>query len=473
MSGQMWTWDVEGRSFGGFPRAWVDGVPEGDDCIIVCGSSPLPSHWRDGGCEPLILNGGAAAFAAAPWPELARRLQRAGAVVRESSCIGRRFMISIFNLQAIEVKRMTAEPSMAVPRSPSAFAFASNKLNQSRILLAAEEPLFRRLSRAAVKALYAVGLENGRVDMSVTDSGSCGVTAIYLPHGEDLQSGIWAEAIAAYKGQRYNSAANGQSNDEGILRIGADPEFLLLSEKGKVVSAATYLDGGYGAGCDAVVIGGRVMYPVAELRPAPAGSPDELAVNIRHLLVQANARIRDRRLRWAAGGMPVTGFALGGHIHLSGVPLTGRLLRQLDSYAALLLALVETPPEGARRPRFGTLGDYRMQPHGGFEYRTLPSWLLSPLAAKAAFALALLCARESHALVYRPMEDESIVDAYYSADYETLRTCVEPLSSAMRGTASYIELGRWIEPLLAAIRRGEHWDAATDLRVKWRIPMQH
>ncbi|CAH1195136.1 hypothetical protein PAECIP111893_00620 [Paenibacillus plantiphilus] len=470
MSGKIWTWDAEGRAFGEFPRAWADGIPEGDDSIIVCGSSPLPSHWRDGSCEPLILNRGAAAYAAASWQELARRLQRAGAAVLESpGSSGRRFIVSIFNLQTIEVRRIAIEPSMSGLRNPS--AFAANRRNQSRILLAAADPMFRRLSRAAVKALYAVGLENGRVDMSVADSGSCKVSAIHLPDGEELQKGIWARAIAVYRGQRSRSA-NGKPHDEDLLRIGADPEFLLLSEEGKVVSAATYLEGGYGTGCDAVVIGGRIMYPVAELRPAPAGSPDELAANIRRLLVQANTRIRDRRLRWAAGAMPVAGFALGGHIHLSGVPLTGRLLRQLDSYAALLLALIETPSEGARRPRFGTLGDCRMQPHGGFEYRTLPSWLLSPLAAKAAFALALLCARESHALAYRPMEDETIVDAYYSADYEVLRTCVEPLASAMRETASYAELGRWIEPLLAAIRRREHWDAATDVRVKWRIPIQ-
>lgn len=449
-------------------------MPEGEDCIIVCGSSPLPANWREGGREPLILNRCAAQFAALPWREVARRLQRAGVTVRERTDSGRRFGVSVFHLRAIEVKRIVSGEARASQGDPSCLpqVFApESPLPPRNLLSAAEDPLYRRLSKTAVRALYAAGLDNGRVELSVADSGSCAVTAIALPDGDDLESGMWREAIsAAFKGRRAGTSIEKQADK---LLIGADPEFLLLSAEGKVVSAAAYLDGGYGAGCDAVVAGGRVIYPVAELRPAPAGSPDELAANIRRLLVQADRRITNRKLRWAAGGMPAAGFALGGHIHLSGVPLTGRLLRQLDSYAALLLALVETPSEGARRPRFGTLGDYRMQPHGGFEYRTLPSWLLSPVAAKAAFALVLLCAKESGALEYRPLEEERFAEAYYSADYELLRTCVEPLSAAMKATVSYQELGRWIEPLLSAIRRGGRWDAATDIRVKWRIPVEH
>ena len=170
-----------------------------------------------------------------------------------------------------------------------------------------------------------------------------------------------------------------------------------------------------------------MRYPVAELRPAPARSPDELASNIRRLLIQANTRIMDRTLRWAAGGMPISGFALGGHIHLSGVRLTSRLLRQMDSYVALPLAMLEDPSDHARRPRYGALGDFRFQPHGGFEYRTLASWLVSPLAAKGAFALMLLCARESEYLLYRPAEEESMIEAYYAGDRVTLRGCIEGL----------------------------------------------
>lgn len=39
--------------------------------------------------------------------------------------------------------------------------------------------------------------------------------------------------------------------------------------------------------------------------------------------------------------MPQPGFPLGGHLHFSGVALNGALLRALDNYLALPLALLE------------------------------------------------------------------------------------------------------------------------------------
>ncbi|MBW7477814.1 hypothetical protein K0T92_24185 [Paenibacillus oenotherae] len=463
MAGKLWFWDGEGRENGLTPRAWIDGNPEKQDCVIVCGSSPLPEHWRSGGMEPLVLNGGAAAFVMTPGREMDRRLRRAGIVISDNDRAGRRFSVSIFHPRTLEIRRIV-DTELQVPFAASSPEHAQRQLKE-------HDPLFRRLGRLAMKALYAASLDFGVVVVTVADHGSCAVESIRLPDSGMLQDGIWARAIKEYVAVSGIQAAEDRVLAQGRIRIGADPEFLLLSSSGKVVPAAKYLAGGYGTGCDAVVVGGRILYPVAELRPEPAAMPHELANNIRRLLVQASAHITDRSVRWAAGGMPAAGFALGGHIHLSGVPLTGRLLRQLDSYAALLLALVETPAEHARRPRFGTLGDCRLQPHGGFEYRTLPSWLVSPLAAKAAFALALLCARESDVLIYRPMEDERMVEAYYSADLETLRECVEPLAASMKRTASYDELGRWIDPLLDAVRRRESWDTAADLRMKWRIPL--
>ncbi|MCM3627594.1 hypothetical protein M3194_09465 [Paenibacillus glycanilyticus] len=256
------------------------------------------------------------------------------------------------------------------------------------------------------------------------------------------------------------------------LLIGADPEFVLIRPDGKVAPASRYLGEGVGgaAGSDAMLVGRRLVYPVAELRPEPAEGPAGLTANIRRLLLRAAGLVRDPSLRWAAGAMPVPGLALGGHIHLSGVRLTPRLLRLLDSYAAFPLALVEDPAGRGRRPRYGVLGDYRQQPHGGFEYRTLPSWLVSPAATKAAFALALLCAREADALDDIPALDERYVAAYYAGDRAELAGCLERIAAAMSATASYAALAPYIEPLLDAARRGATWDERADIRVKWRIP---
>ncbi len=286
-----------------------------------------------------------------------------------------------------------AAANQPASRGEASTAWATAGAGRNR-QLEPSDPLYKRMTRLALKALHAVRLELGIVIIDAEDGGRCAVRTIQLPELTLLSGAAWLDAIQRFQAEWQSSRLSRIDEENKTVLIGADPEFLLLSKQGKVVSAARYLEGGHGTGCDAAVVGGRVMYPVAELRPAPASAPDQLAAHIRKLLIQANTRISDHSLRWAAGGMPVTGFALGGHIHMSGPRLTSRLLHQLDSYIALPFAMIETAGDHARRPRYGTLGDFRLQPHGGFEYRTLPSWLVSPLAAKGAFALMLLCARE-------------------------------------------------------------------------------
>ncbi|MFC0332678.1 hypothetical protein ACFOLF_01820 [Paenibacillus sepulcri] len=467
MGGRVWYWGGGGAVWS-MPQAWSDGIPLAGDAVIVCGESALPADWRREG-EPLILNGGAAAFALRDAEETQRRLEQAGVATaplekedqtrRSDGQYLRLFTVALFNLQPISVSRHLYDSGLKGWRG-----------EQASRLLEPSSSLYRPLTRIAVKALYALGLDMGLITLQANEQGRYAVVEARLPSAEDMEQTVWKTAAADFAADIAGDAAAGSEAQGAGIMLGADPEFLLLGSGGKVISAARYLEGGQGAGCDAVLIGGRVRYPVAELRPEPASTVMGLAGNIRRLLGQAAVRITDPTLRWSAGGMPVRGFALGGHIHLSGVRMTGRLLRQLDSYVALPLAMVESPAEHARRPRYGFLGDFRMQPHGGFEYRTLPSWLHSPAAAKAVFALSLLCARESARLSYRPSEEAEIAAAYYKGDRELLRTrCLEPLAKAMAGTPAYRELKVYIEPLLEAARRGSIWDVSTDIRQKWRI----
>lgn len=374
--------------------------------------------------------------------------------------VQRRFRVSLYQLQPIAVEKLPLSGRGVVVRSGSGYGGSE--------LLTEADSRYKPLTRLAVRALYASGLDSGVIELQADETGRCAVVTVSLPPVDESGTGAWSIWKEAERKHEERMEAAGYRGAQVLL--GADPEFLLLSESGKVVSAARYLEGGHGAGCDSVVIGGQIQYPVAELRPAPADSPAVLARNIQKLLQQAAQRIPDQPpLRWAAGGMPAAGFALGGHLHVSGVPLTGQLLHLLDSYIAFPLAMIESPAEQARRPRYGSLGDFRLQPHGGFEYRTLPSWLVSPLAAKAAFALALLCARESGTLVYCPAAEERYIDAYYAGDRDVLRGCLEDLAASMARTEAYRELGVWIEPLLGAIRAGKTWDTAADIRVKWGI----
>ncbi|MFC5648405.1 hypothetical protein ACFPYJ_04565 [Paenibacillus solisilvae] len=475
MAGKVWYWSRKRREASAFSlQAWRDGVPAASDAVIVIDDCPLPPAWRAAG-EPFVLNAEASAFAQLKPAEMKRRLARSGVRIEDTagSAGSRNFAVSVFHLQPIEVQRvMPAAASHSFSRSGASAAWAAEGAAESRQQLDPADPLYIRLTRLALKALHALGLELAVVSIHTEGSGRCTVKAVELPEIAALGGTVWDKAIQKFAAdwQTGQFALPGRENKDKEQLIGADPEFLLLSKQGKVVSAARYLEGGHGTGCDAVVVGGRVMYPVAELRPAPASTPVRLAHHIHQLLLQANMRISDQTLRWAAGGMPAPGFALGGHIHLSGVKLTSRLLHQLDSYLALPLAMIESANEQLRRPRFGSLGDFRFQPHGGFEYRTLPSWLVSPLAAKGAFALMLLCARETDQLLYLPSREERIIDAYYSGDRIQLRGCLEPLIAAMKATRSYEELSRWIEPLMNAALQGRIWDTQADIRLKWRIP---
>ncbi|MCZ4142661.1 hypothetical protein BZG17_33240, partial [Escherichia coli] len=129
----------------------------------------------------------------------------------------------------------------------------------------------------------------------------------------------------------------------------------------------------------------------------------ELIAHLLRAFGSASRSITDHTLIWQAGSMPQRGLPLGGHVHFSGITLNGELLRTLDNYLALPLAMLQDPRGDARRPRYGALGDFRLKSHGGFEYRTLPSFLVSPLVAKGVVGLAGLIASNYRRLRQRPL----------------------------------------------------------------------
>ncbi|MFD0711638.1 hypothetical protein [Paenibacillus sp. GCM10027626] len=464
--GKVWLWGV-GRTdaaMSGFHIAEAGGDPQAGDAVVALGGKRLPGQYLDSGLY--IVNRGAAAFLTMNRAALQRKLERAGVAVNHSAsgAVGsrsswvnrRRLIVRLFELAPLQV-------AVIGGLKPAVGGRANEQLDSSDLN-------YRRAVKIAVRALYAAGLDCGCVEVELGERGNSRAGPIYLPDRElgggagEEAAMIWLTALQRFAGDYRCSL----SSERPIL-LGADPEFLLASKTGKVVPASRFLQDGHGAGCDGVFIGGQVRYPVAELRPAPAETPEQLIKNIRRLLLQAAEKIDDPTLRWLAGGMPVSGFALGGHIHISGVPFHGRLLRLLDSYVAFPLALAEPESARRRRPRYGSLGDFRLQPYGGFEYRTPSSWLVSPLAAKAALSLALLCACECAALSYCPAEEERYAAAYYANDRERLMECMEPLLAEMRATASWRRLAGGIEPFFKALARGACWDEASDFRAKWRI----
>ncbi|MEW9698866.1 hypothetical protein [Paenibacillus sp. SI8] len=328
----------------------------------------------------------------------------------------------------------------------------------------------RRASREAVKALYALGLDYGLVTLGVLPNGHTLVLdANPAPKlsGKLLQ--LFAQAI-----DRYEAALAKELRRKERAMLGSDPEFLLLSPQGKVVYADRFLKRDGAVGCDAIVLSGhRLILPLAELRPQPSADPRELARNLLSTMQLAARAIPDESLAWLSGGMPVGGYPLGGHIHFSRCWLNGHLLRALDNYLALPLVLIEGETTRKRRPRYGYLGDFRRKSHGGFEYRTLPSWMQSPEITRGVFALASLIADHYRLLPWLPLSEPDIQAAYYRGDKIGLKLTVAKLWQELAKLKAYEVNAPILERLRARIETMDPWDEQADIRKAWKIAPYH
>lgn len=320
-----------------------------------------------------------------------------------------------------------------------------------------EDGLYKRMEKAAIRALYTLGTDVGEVEIIALPGRRYAVNEI-IPRkmNPSLQNSKLVDSKR-------------QDADTRIL-MGMDPEFILVNKEGQVIPASLYLDRYGTAGSDAVRVGDEVSYPLGELRPAPHADPDSLLKAMREAMLTAQQCITDTSLQWKAGGLPVPGLPLGGHIHFSGVPLTMSVLQCLDNYLALPLAIVEDPAGRGRRPRYGFLGDFRIQPYGGFEYRTLPSFMVSPLISKASLYIAYLIVLYHDRLRARPLNRERYHKAYYGGRKEVLREVAEKLHQDLTRLPEYLTYSKVIDRLFEYIEEGRNWDESRDIRPLWNIP---
>jgi len=278
-----------------------------------------------------------------------------------------------------------------------------------------------------------------------------------------------ASAASASAASAVGVASSTELTDDDRIVVGLDVEFVLTDSRGALVPADRYLPRSGAAGHDAAIIDGRVIRALAELRPAPSANPRQLFAHLQRAMRLAASRITDPALAWRAGASPVAGLYTGGHIHLSGVPLGFELLRVLDNYLALPLALLEDRRAIARRSVFGWLGHARQKPHGGFEYRTPASWLVSPIVSRGVLALAKLCAVHRDTLRRRPLTQLRMQKAYYEGDDHTLRSFLTIWKQDITNTPSYMTYAAELEPLIRLLDEGWRWDEYTDIREAWGL----
>lgn len=363
----------------------------------------------------------------------------------------RRFKVSVFHLRAL---RAIPLGRSGIVRSPG---------------LEPEQgtPLWRRLGKTAIRALYAYGLDMGEVVIAAGEEGQYTVEEVspILDFADPATVQLYAEAMTEHLRELDQF-----SSEEAEVLIGMDPEFILYNHHtGKVVPASRFLSHHGEAGCDVLRFQGRRLLPLAELRPAPGREPEEVVRHLLHAFRTANTHISDRNLLWQAGGMPQRGFPLGGHVHFSGVPLTSEFLRILDNYLALPVFLLEDNSSFRRRPNYGFLGDYRVKSYGGFEYRTLPSFLISPLVTKGVIALARLVAENPGHFKRRPLQDEEVFRAFYNGQPERIRPSILSLLSDIAEAEGFGRYEKYLDPFLKAVKSGATWDESTDIRRPWKI----
>lgn len=339
----------------------------------------------------------------------------------------------------------------------------------TEIPIGEDSPESKIVAHYAVRTIYALGLEYGLVTLAAMTPHRVAVLDV-LPvlHRDDVvYTTRLKEASEAFR-ESYHIDQERASE----VVLGADPEFALRDAEGRMVLASDYLGKNGTVGCDSTRYREELalhQHPLVELRPDPSYDPDELFVAIYHALLLAKRKIVTSDLEWIAGGMPFAGYPAGGHIHFSGTWLNVHLMRKLDEYLSLPLALIEDEGCQRRRPRYGFLGDVREKAHGGFEYRTLPSWLVTPIVTRGILHLAKLVATHHWQLQAQSMLRLRVQKAFYTGEKELLKPIVRSIWQELSGLAAYRQSKRQLDAFFTYLLTQKKWPADQDIRVTWKL----
>jgi hypothetical protein len=325
-----------------------------------------------------------------------------------------------------------------------------------------DDPEVRLITYLAMRSLYAVGLEIGQVTVVAYSPNRAKVADIHPEWNEqDIDSSRLSDL--------FQMVEQDQSSE---VMLGADPEFALRGSDGSMVLASDFLGKHGTVGCDSTRYREELalnQWPLVELRPNPTQDPEELFYFLYQALQLARRKIGDETVEWLAGGMPFDGYPIGGHIHFSKIVPSFSLLRKLDAYLSLPLVLLEDEGCRKRRPRYGFLGDFREKSYGGFEYRTLPSWLVTPTIARGVLHLAKLVASHHRQLSARPFLQVPMLRAYYFGDKERVTQMVRAMWEELCALPAYQTAGPQLDAFFTCVFSGEIWPADQDIRKAWKL----
>jgi hypothetical protein len=375
----------------------------------------------------------------------------------------RKYRFFIYQLELIALFQTAQQSSSGQPW------VHSKKKKMYRWKQISTNTMTREVSKAkklAIRSLYILGYDLGMVEISVSSSApNYTVTKITNKHilSEKMESSL-SQVMSRLSEKDKENIGN-----EPVL--GTDIEFVLRHTNGKFALASRYFSKRGKVGYDAIwVRGNRNRYPLVEFRPSPNENPRVLFTNLYRCMRYAIRKINNPHIQWLAGGNPLKGYPIGGHIHFSKISLQANLIRALDNYLTLPLLLMESKESMSRRPKYGYLGDYREQFHGGFEYRTPPSWIVTPNVAKGVLALSKLIAKDYQTLNWMPLTSYDVQREFYQGNRESLYPVARSLWDNIKECPSYNKYQNDIDGFFQLIEKKYIWNEYEDIRKAWRLP---
>ncbi|MTV47961.1 hypothetical protein GJ688_03080 [Heliobacillus mobilis] len=322
-----------------------------------------------------------------------------------------------------------------------------------------------RLAAIAMRALHCLGLDFGKVHLGINRSRGpilLGIERSPTVHKRLAQ--LYADAIV-------NSMEEWKR--EAVFSLGSDPEFMLFLTPGqRMVPASRFFPRTGVIGCDnRRAFGASDDLPLAEVRPEPAKTVTDAMKQLRSALHEANRLCPYSNVAWYAGSEPYPGYPIGGHIHFGGLRPNSQLIRALDQYLAMPLLFLENGETAARRRQFyGSLGDYRLKPHG-FEYRTPSSWLTSPELAWVALSLASLVGRCYKYLCHWDFYQFEVQEAFYKGRVEELLPLLKTALLELNAVEPSEETKKLTQTFWSLYEKGQGMREEVDLRETWRLPV--
>lgn len=322
-----------------------------------------------------------------------------------------------------------------------------------------------KVAQMAKRIFQLIGLDFGMINLSLTAKRRW--RTIHVDPSPLIRDKDLTQLVRRIK-NIYNSEEYLNNNE---VKMGADPEFMLFnSRNNKMLAASDYFPRDGQVGCDNIRIPNRQQRPVAEIRPKPDESPLQLVENIRQSLVHASRLAPYQNVRWAAGSQPIGAYSIGGHIHFSRIQANAWFLIALDNYLTIPLFLIEQPVTASkRRKKYGFLGDYRYKDHGGFEYRTPASWLVSKEICTAVLCLAKIVASNYPRLSQNYLNNIEAQKAFYTGNQEYFYEIFPKLWRDIEKTDLFLDYAEQLDIFPQMINQGAHWDEKADMRKAWNI----